>query len=361
MYYRIADVTFLSELPLPSYAAFECAPGDADAVLRLSRETPPQGSETRARSVAYRRIEGGWFFHSVYNDASGLIVSGDYTRMRLILPEGKPVTYMEEHYVRVALECLLARRGFVSLHAACFSLDGWAIAFSADSGMGKSTRARAWEEAFGASLISGDRPLIRVGPLEAFGVPWDGKESCYRSVHFPLRMICEVRRAAVPSIRKMTFRQKRQLLLQQCFLPMWDTETAAVQMMNIVRLASSAAIVRAFCGPTAEDARALRRIMDMQQFLEEEPDMKAKSGFVLRNIVDEHVLIPTGDNINQFNGTLLLNDVSAFIWGKLQNPISREDLIAAVLDQYQVDKAQAAEDLDALLEKLRTYGVIEDN
>ena len=89
--------------------------------------------------------------------------------------------------------------------------------------------------------------------------------------------------------------------------------------------------------------------------------MKAKSGFILRNVVDEHVLFPVGDNINVVNGTLLLNEVSAFIWEQLQNPISRGDLLKAILNQYDVDEAQAAADLDALLEKLRGLGVIEDD
>ncbi len=61
--------------------------------------------------------------------------------------------------------------------------------------------------------------------------------------------------------------------------------------------------------------------------------MKAKEGFVLRNIVDEYILMPVGDNIAEFKGTILLNEVSALIWEKLQNPVSKEDLLQAVLDE----------------------------
>ena len=89
--------------------------------------------------------------------------------------------------------------------------------------------------------------------------------------------------------------------------------------------------------------------------------MKAKSGFVLRNVVDEYILMPTGDNIGQFNGSVLLNEVSAFIWEKLQNPTSKEELLKAILDEFEVDRATASADLDALLETLRGYGVIEEN
>ena len=89
--------------------------------------------------------------------------------------------------------------------------------------------------------------------------------------------------------------------------------------------------------------------------------MKAKNGFVLRNIVDEYILMPTGDNIGKFNGTVLLNEVSAFVWEKLQNPMSKDDLLQAILDEFEVDKATAPADLDALIGTLRDYGVIEDD
>ena len=89
--------------------------------------------------------------------------------------------------------------------------------------------------------------------------------------------------------------------------------------------------------------------------------MKAKQGFVLRNVVDEFILMPTGDNIGKFNGTVLLNEVSAFVWEKLQNPLSREDLLTAVLNEFEVEKAVASADLDALLATLNEYGVIEED
>ena len=89
--------------------------------------------------------------------------------------------------------------------------------------------------------------------------------------------------------------------------------------------------------------------------------MKAKPGFILRNVVDEYILMPTGDNIGQFNGTVLLNEVSAFVWEKLQNPVSKEDLLKAILDEFEVQRSVASADLDVLLETLSGYCVIEDD
>ena len=71
------------------------------------------------------------------------------------------------------------------------------------------------------------------------------------------------------------------------------------------------------------------------------------------------MLIPVNDNV-QFNGNLLMNEVSSFIWEKLQNPVSRDNLPIAITDRYTVDEKTASADLDKLLAKLRDYGVIED-
>ena len=89
--------------------------------------------------------------------------------------------------------------------------------------------------------------------------------------------------------------------------------------------------------------------------------MKAKPGFVLRNVVDEYILMPTGENIGKFNGTVLLNSVSAFVWEKLQNSLTREELLQEILNEFEVEKAVASADLDTLLETLKGYDVIEDD
>lgn len=88
--------------------------------------------------------------------------------------------------------------------------------------------------------------------------------------------------------------------------------------------------------------------------------MKAKTGFVLRKVVDEQILMPVGDNIGQFNGTVLMNDVSAFVWEKLQEPVTKEELLQAVLSEFEVDEETASRDLDELLEKFAGLGIIEE-
>ena len=197
--------------------------------------------------------------------------------------------------------------------------------------------------------------------MELYGVPWDGKEQCFRNVHYPLKAVCDVRRSESVYIRDMSFSQRRKLLVRQSFLPMWDTETASIQMVNISRLAAEANIVRVFCGPTGEDARLLYDALQKKEYFKTEKDLKAKQGFILRNIEDDIVLMPVDESIGECGETILLNRVSAFIWIKLQTPISKDDLLKAVLDNFEVKKTVAAADLNMLLEKFRKYGVLEDD
>ncbi len=360
MYYRIAEITVDSDVYLPSYSAFACEAAKADVKLSWRRDLPPGGTDMDAGTLKVRRLPDGWFIHPEERDDLGLITNKEYTELCLIMGDPAAETGKQtEWLVRSALECLLIRRGYISLHAAAVALDGEAYAFSGPSGMGKSTRADAWIEAFGAQLISGDRPLVNVSTMELCGVPWDGKEKCFLNARYPLKMVCEVRRSGTAYARAMSFEQRCSLLSQQSFVPMWDTDTSTMQMMNLMAFAKAAPIVRIFCGPLPDDAKAMREILEKNELKREQADMKAKSGFVLRNVVGEHLLMPVGDNIGQFEGTVVLNDVAAFVWEKLQNPVSRDDLLTAVLNEYNVDEASAARDLDTLLDTLKSYDVIE--
>ncbi len=88
--------------------------------------------------------------------------------------------------------------------------------------------------------------------------------------------------------------------------------------------------------------------------------MKAHSGFILRDLAGEYVIAPVGKEIKSFNGVAVMNEMCAFVWEKLQSDVSGQELLSAVMDEYDADEATVSEDLDALLTKMRAMGVIED-
>lgn len=87
--------------------------------------------------------------------------------------------------------------------------------------------------------------------------------------------------------------------------------------------------------------------------------MKAKDGFVMRTVVDENIIMPTDENIDRFEGAVVLNEVSSFIWSKLQKSITWEELLEAVLNEFDVTYETAEKDLAMLIEKFQEYGLIE--
>lgn len=306
----------------------------------------------------------GWAFQLAHKqDSPRLITDEDYRHFQLYGDKEQLAMPGMQFLLRTALECRFCYEGIVSLHAACVDMGDCAIAFTGRSGLGKSTRANAWIERFGAEWISGDRPAVALETQGAkvLGVPWDGKEQIFRNVEKPLKCILEVRRSPDNYVRRLSAEQARELIMKQSFVPMWDTDAAVMAMGNVWKLVRQAPIYRAFCGPTAADAQEIYDILfnHPERIREEAKDMKIKEGFVLRNVVDEFIVMPTGGNISKFEGAVVLNDVSAFVFRELEKGISREDLLAAMLSEYDVDEARAAQDLDALLEQFESMGILE--
>lgn len=320
----------------------------------------------RINELTIQRLsDGGYMFRVANADNSPCaVVSRDGSSIQLYADAARKNDDFLRFLLRTAFECRFCHEGIVSLHAACVELDGFAVAFTGHSGLGKSTRAKAWVDGLGAQLISGDRPAVRLEKdgSTACGVPWDGKEQIFRDVERPLRCILEVRRSSANYIRRLSEEQARRVISQQCFIPMWDTDAAVMALANVRALIRKTPVYRVFCGPDAQDARAIHDILvnHPEQIREEAEEMRIKDGFVLRSVVDEFIVMPTGENIARFEGAVVLNDVSAFIFKQLESPASREDVLAAVLNEYDIDETTAAADLDALLVQFRQMNLLEE-
>lgn len=54
-----------------------------------------------------------------------------------------------------------------------------------------------------------------------------------------------------------------------------------------------------------------------------------------------------------------MNPTGAFIWQKLGEPSSRDQLVTALVDRYGIPTERAQEDVDAFLSQLETKGFLE--
>lgn len=306
----------------------------------------------------YAQKSGEWLFMSTHADIR-MLVAKDYLSAELYCNSDNEVEITL--LLRILIECRMILRGNLSLHSACIGRDGIALNFSGVSGVGKSTRAEQWIKSLGFEFVSGDRPAIITAKGIACGAPWDGKEGIHKDVSFPIKMIFDVRRAPYVRLRKVSAEQAYSFLIKQIFVPMWDSEASMYAFMNLRRLIRNVPVCRLFCGPDGESAKEAYDIVfnNTDKILTEDKDMKIKDEFIVRNMLGEYMAIPTGDNIAKFDGSVILNDVSAFIIEQLKKPTSKEDLLELILAEYDVSRERASADLDALLEKLDGYGMLE--
>ena len=88
--------------------------------------------------------------------------------------------------------------------------------------------------------------------------------------------------------------------------------------------------------------------------------MKLKNGFEIVKIVDDYMLVPVGDQMEQFNGTVVLNEVSAFLLEKMKDDITEEELLKYVIDEYDVDKERARKDIADTIKQMIEIGIVHE-
>jgi hypothetical protein len=108
------------------------------------------------------------------------------------------------------------------MHSSVIEVDGYAYAFTAKSGVGKSTHTALWLKNIpNARVLNGDKPLYRLeddGSLTVYGTPWNGKENWGENISAPLAAICFIERGVENSIRRAEEDDVVNRLMHQLYL-----------------------------------------------------------------------------------------------------------------------------------------------
>ena len=108
------------------------------------------------------------------------------------------------------------------MHSSVLEVDGYAYAFTARSGVGKSTHTRLWlKNVPHARVLNGDKPLYRLeedGSLTVYGTPWNGKENWGENISAPLAAVCFIERGLENSIRRAEEDDVVNRLIHQLYL-----------------------------------------------------------------------------------------------------------------------------------------------
>lgn len=87
--------------------------------------------------------------------------------------------------------------------------------------------------------------------------------------------------------------------------------------------------------------------------------MKIKENFMLRKVADCYVVVPIGAAVADFNGMINLNEAGAFLWQLLENDTTEDDVVAAMLERYEVDEEVARNDVKKFIAQLNDANLLD--
>ena len=119
-------------------------------------------------------------------------------------------------------------------------------------------------------------------------------------------------------------------------------------------MTNSEAFSRASWTTFAMNETALRR---MQMNTLEACFVKEKD-LVTRDIAGESIIVPIKGHVGDLEGIFTLNEVGAMIWRLIDGQKTGRELAEAVKDEYDVEAAEAEDDVVDFLRSLEDAGLI---
>jgi hypothetical protein len=144
----------------------------------------------------------------------------------------------------------------VVFHGAVLSHGGNAYAFTARSGVGKTTHTKLWISTLkDVHYLNGDKPIIRLieGVPYAFGTPWRGKEGYGVNESAPLRAIALLNRGEKNTAEVIEAKDGAMRLMSQIYISR-NPMTVALTMRVADRIARAVRFVELRCNMEPEAA-----------------------------------------------------------------------------------------------------------
>ena len=87
--------------------------------------------------------------------------------------------------------------------------------------------------------------------------------------------------------------------------------------------------------------------------------MKLKQGFITHNVGKTQMMVATGPASSVFHGLVRSNETAAFIVDCLKKETTEEEIVKAMLQEYDAPAEVIARDVHSVVEKLQEIGALE--
>ncbi len=81
---------------------------------------------------------------------------------------------------------------------------------------------------------------------------------------------------------------------------------------------------------------------------------------VTRKTGNEYVLVPVADNIADMNSVYTLNETGAFLWELIDGENNIEDMIEALIREFDIDEKTATDDVFEFIGEMHKYLIIKE-
>ena len=88
--------------------------------------------------------------------------------------------------------------------------------------------------------------------------------------------------------------------------------------------------------------------------------MKIKEGYILREVAGNNIIVAVGGESVNFDGIKTLNETGTFLWKNIEKGMGEEELVKAMLEEYEVDSETAKADVKEFVSLLISNGLVEN-
>lgn len=87
--------------------------------------------------------------------------------------------------------------------------------------------------------------------------------------------------------------------------------------------------------------------------------MKIKNEFILKEVANEVIVVPTGKASVSFQGMMTLNKTAKFLFEALQEDMTLEDLVILLTKTYDISYEEAYKDVKAFIDLLESKKMLD--
>lgn len=172
-----------------------------------------------------------YFFWNIHTEKKFIVLSylkNDCAHFTIYIQQQSVEELLKEFHFSglMATELLFLEHQAFQLHSSVIDWNGNGILFSAPSGTGKSTQAELWKQHEQATIINGDKALIRKmnGKFMVYGSPYAGTSNIYTNFSVPVRAIVVLEQGLENQLKIMDPLHAFTKLYSESTVNAWDKE-----------------------------------------------------------------------------------------------------------------------------------------